>query len=72
MRSKQKWAKVLVRQDPNHQGYILYRRPPKIGVPALQLIENRHFIFRYYHLYALCLGLLGFLWGVTSFRLRPL
>ncbi len=72
MRSKQKWAKVLVRQDPNHQGYILYRRPPKIGVPALQLIENRRFIFRYHHLYALCFGLLGFLWGVMSFRLRPL
>ena len=71
-RSKQKWARVLVRQGPNHQGYILYRQPPKIGVPAEQLIEKRHFTFRYYHLYALCLGLLGFLWGVTSFRLRPL
>jgi class 3 adenylate cyclase len=71
-RSKQKWARVLARQGPNHQGYILYRRPPKIGVPAEQLIEKRRFTFRYYHLYALGLGLLGFLWGVTSFRLRPL
>ncbi len=71
-RSKRKWDRVLVRSDTRREGFLLRRRPARIGVPAAQLTETRRFVVRYYHLYAFALGMVGFFWGVLSFRLRPL
>lgn len=66
------FAKVALFNDDAPYGYILERRPAKIGVPAITLIESRRMIIRYYHLYALLIGSLGFLYGAWSFRLKPL
>ena len=71
-KAKLKWDRVLIRHSTLRYGYIQQRLPPKIGVPAAQLTEKKNFTIRYYHLYAFGLALLGFLWGVLSFRLRPL
>lgn len=66
------YAKVAIFNDYAPYGYILERRPAKIGVPAITLIESHQLIIRHYHLYAFLVGALGFLYGAWSFRLKPL
>jgi hypothetical protein len=64
-RSKRQWDRVLVRKGTQREGFILCRRPARIGVPAAQLTEKQRFVLRYFHLYAFGLGMTGFLWGAA-------
>jgi class 3 adenylate cyclase len=66
------WAGVVVRHNDAGRGYILVRRPPKMGIPPVEQVGMKLFVIRYYHLYALGLGALGFCFGAWRFRLKPL
>ena len=63
------WNKVLA--DKRKYGWIPRIIPAKIGVPEKRLTIAHKFYFRYRDLYALIAGLIGFIWGVQSFRIRP-
>jgi hypothetical protein len=71
-RKRLSFAKVLIRHERFNHGYILERAPPRIGVPAFDLVEKRRLNFRYYHLYSIALGIAGFVFGAVSFRMKPL
>jgi hypothetical protein len=64
------WNKVLVGSED--YGWIPRVIPAKIGVPQKRLSIANKFYFRYRDLGALAAGLLGFFWGILSFRIRPL
>ena len=68
-REGMKWNKVLVAKGK--YGWIPRVVPAKIGVPETRLSIANKFYFKYSDLYALILGVLGFVWGVFSFRIRP-
>lgn len=63
------WNKVLVGRK--EYGWIPRTVPAKIGVPEKRLTIADKFYFRYLDLYALIAGVLGFIWGALSFRIRP-
>jgi class 3 adenylate cyclase len=63
------WNKVLV--DKRKYGWIPRIVPAKIGVPKTRLTIAHKFYFRYRDLYALIAGVMGFMWGTLSFRIRP-
>ena len=68
-RGGMKWNKVLV--PGKKYGWIPRVVPAKIGVPQKRLSIANKFYFRYRDLYALAFGVIGFIWGVLSFRIRP-
>ncbi len=63
------WNKVLIRKE--RYGWIPRVLPPAMGVAARRLSWTKAFLLRPLDLTALAAGLLGFLWGFLSFRLRP-
>lgn len=63
------WFKVLL--DRDLYGWIPEEVPPTVGAPGRKLATVTQFSFKYKDLYALAAGLLGFLWGALSFRIRP-
>ncbi len=68
-KGKRSWFKVLLDRDV--YGWIPEEVPPTIGEPGRRLATITEFSFKYRDLYALAAGLLGFLWGALSFRIRP-
>jgi class 3 adenylate cyclase len=64
-----KWNKVLV--GKKRYGWIPRVMPAKMGVPEKRLSISNKFYFRYGDLYALIMGLVGFIWGAFSFRFKP-
>lgn len=64
-----RWNKVLVHK--RKYGWIPRIVPAKIGVPKKRLTIAHKFYFRYRDLYALIAGVIGFIWGTLSFRIRP-
>ncbi len=69
LRGERTWFKVAL--PGNDFGWLPDVIPPKIGVPERQVAFLARFSFLYKDLYALLAGLLGFLWGFVSFRIRP-
>ena len=67
---KMTWNKVLVGRG--EYGWIPRIVPAKIGVPKRRLSIANKFYFTYLDFGALVAGLAGFLWGVLSFRVRPI
>jgi class 3 adenylate cyclase len=67
-----RWHLVTLGNRHPTRGFIAERLPPRVGVPPLIQTERVAFTIRYYHLYAFGLGLLGWLFGVFTFRLKPL
>lgn len=63
------WNKVLVGEG--EYGWVQRATPPRIGEPGRRLTLADKFYFRYRDLYALLLGLLGFVWGFLGFRIKP-
>jgi hypothetical protein len=64
------WNKVLVGRG--EYGWVPRIVPAKIGVPKMRLSIANKFYFTYLDLGALVAGLAGFLWGVLSFKVRPI
>lgn len=64
------WNKVLIGRGD--YAWVPHKLPPKIGVLEKRLTLTEKFYFRYQDLYALLMGLVGFVWGVVSFRVRPI
>ncbi len=64
------WNKVLVSE--REYGWIPRVVPAKMGVPEKRCSIANKFYFKYRDLGALVAGMLGFLWGLLSFRIRPL
>lgn len=63
------WNKVLIGR--NQYGWVPRVLPPRLGIPAQRLTLTDKFYFRIRDLYALLLGLLGFVWGFFTFHVRP-
>lgn len=63
------WNRVSVGRDSH--GWIARVIPPRMGVPAKRVTNTKKFYFRNMDLYSLVLSLIGFLWGMLSFRVRP-
>ena len=66
---KMTWNRVSVGRE--NYGWIARVIPPRMGVPAKRVTNTKKFYFRNLDLYLLSLSLLGFLWGMLSFRVRP-
>jgi len=64
------WNKVPITNT--EYGWIPRIIPPKIGVPAKRISLTKKFYFRNIDLYKLLLPLLGFFWGIISFKIRPI
>ncbi len=64
-----KWNKVLV--GKKRYGWLPRIIPAKIGLPEKRLSISNKFYFRYHDLYAFIIGVVGFIWGVLSFRFKP-
>jgi len=52
-------------------GWIPRRILPAFGIAEEQLTRTNKFHIRYYDIYGFILGLLTFVWGYMSFRIRP-
>jgi class 3 adenylate cyclase len=63
------WNRVLIGRDD--YGWVPRVIPATLGVPERRITLAYKFYFRYMDLYALILGLVGFLWGVFNFRIKP-
>ncbi len=63
------WNQILL--GKNKHGWLARVIPPKIGVPPKRLTLTEKFRYRYLDLYALILGIIGFLWNFFRFRLYP-
>jgi class 3 adenylate cyclase len=63
------WNKVLI--APGRHGWVERVTPPKLGVPSLRVTRADKFYFHYRDVYALAVGLLGFVWGWLNFRIKP-
>ena len=55
----------------NTRGWIPRKIQPAFGVAEEQVTRTSKFYFRYYDLYGLILGIISFIWGYMSFRIRP-
>ncbi|RDH84783.1 MAG: hypothetical protein DIZ80_04775 [endosymbiont of Galathealinum brachiosum] len=64
-----RWDHVKVNNKEN--GWIPRKILPAFGVAEEQLTRTRKFSYRYYDLYGTLIGLLTFIWGFMSFRIRP-
>jgi len=67
--NKLRWDQVQISKDSS--GWIPRRILPAFGVAEEQLTTTRRFYFKYYDLYGLIIGILAFVWGYMSFRIRP-
>jgi len=64
------WNKILIGYE--EYGWIARAIPPSFGVAEERLtIANKHYI-KYLDIYALLAGLIGAIWGLFSFTVRPL
>jgi len=64
------WNKILIGYE--EYGWIARAIPPSFGVAEERLtITNKHYI-KYLDVYALLAGLIGAIWGLFSFSVRPL
>jgi len=63
------WNKVLIGKEV--YGWILRVVPAKFGVPEKRLTIAYKFYFNYLDIFAVCIGLIGFIWGFLNFKLRP-
>lgn len=63
------WSKVLI--APGRSGWVERVTPPKVGVPSVRVTWASKFYFYYRDLYALIIGLFGFVWGWLNFRIKP-
>jgi len=64
------WNKILIGYE--EYGWIARAIPPAFGVAEERLtITNKHY-FKYLDIYALLAGLLGAIWGLFSFTVKPL
>jgi len=64
-----RWDQVKISNTKN--GWIPRRILPAFGVAEEQLTKTNKFYFRYYDLYGLIIGIIAFIWGYMSFRIRP-
>jgi len=64
-----RWDKVKVNNEK--AAWIPHKILPAFGVAEEQLTIIQKFYFRYYDLYGLIIGVLSFIWGYLSFRVRP-
>jgi len=64
------WNKVLIGSEK--YGWIARSIPADFGVEEKRLTIANKFYFKRSHLYALIIGIIGFLWGFMSFSIRPL
>ncbi len=69
-RKGMKWNKVLL--EYRRHGWVQRVLPPRLGVPKKRLTYTDKFYFRLKDLLTLLAGLAGFVWGVASFKIRPL
>lgn len=69
-RKGMKWNKVLL--EYRRHGWVQRVLPPRLGVPKKRLTYTDKFYFRLKDLLTLAAGLAGLVWGVASFRIRPL
>ena len=67
---KMVWNKVLI--GSQKYGWIARAIPADFGVEEKRLTIANKFYFKNSHLYALIIGIAGFLWGFFSFSIRPL
>lgn len=63
------WTKVLIR--PGLYGWVRRFIPPRIGKAAVRLTESDKIVLHWYEVYAVLLGLVAFVWGYRTFRIRP-
>jgi len=63
------WNKVLIRRG--RYGWMVRVRPPRMGVPEERMTRTDRFVFKVKDLYSLIAGLIGFLIGYFSFKIRP-
>lgn len=68
-RGKVMWNKILVKKRV--YGWIPRVLPPRIGVPEKRVSKANKFYFRKGDMYLLGISLLGFLWGVMGFSVKP-
>ncbi|MBN1997490.1 hypothetical protein JW935_08065 [candidate division KSB1 bacterium] len=66
---KMVWNQILL--GKGKYGWLARVIPPKIGVPAKRLSLTDKFYYRFRDLYALIVGIFGFLWNFLRFRLYP-
>lgn len=64
------WNRVLI--APQQYGWIVRLLPARIGVPETRVSLTDKFYLRWTDLYILGAGLIGLIWGLAGFRLRPL
>jgi len=64
-----RWDQVKLSQ--NKTGWIPNKILPAYGVAEEALSKTEKFSFKYYDLYGLITGILAFIWGYMSFRIRP-
>ena len=64
------WNKVLIGSEK--YGWIARAIPADFGVEEKRLTIANKFHLKKSHLYALIIGIVGFLWGFFSFTVRPL
>ncbi len=64
-----RWDQVKL--NNNESGWIPRKTLPAFGVAEEQLTKTRKFSYRYYDLYGSIIGILTFIWGYMSFRIRP-
>ncbi len=63
------WNKVFL--GDNKYGWVRRIVPPRIGVPEKRLTVAYKFYFTRLDAFALFGGIIGFLWGLFNFRIRP-
>ena len=64
------WNKVLIGID--EYGWIARSIPPSFGVEEKRLTITNKYYMKYMDIYAFLAGILGFIWGLISFTVRPL
>lgn len=64
-----RWDQVDI--GAQQTAWIPRKIPAAFGVAEEQLTRTSKFYFRYYHLYGLIIGIISFVWGYMSFRIRP-
>ncbi|MCW9047102.1 MAG: adenylate/guanylate cyclase domain-containing protein [Gammaproteobacteria bacterium] len=64
-----RWDQVKISDTKN--GWIPRKIRAAFGVAEEQLTRTNKFYFRYYDLYGLIIGIIAFIWGYMSFRIRP-
>lgn len=64
------WSKVLI--APNTDAWIQRLTPAKLGAQEKQVTVTERFYFRVRDVVALLCGLVGFIWGIVKFRIRPM